>query len=204
MRDVLQEILDASDKRAKGFVADKVRRAGLARSDNQAGSWQDPEQLEALVHLLLDKGILTMVEIGNWTGHTLGIVAACLDVDCAIGLDVKPRIDRAVLETLPIVSVQGDSIVGAYAVDCILSEYPPDLVLIDGDHSYDAALCDWLNIGHNARVACCFHDVDPRYDAIRQNFGPKTVQDLWKELKEGRRWEEALSNNEMGWGILWT
>lgn len=62
-----------------------------------------------------------------------------------------------------------------------------DLAFIDGDHSYDGARQDWLNVGRTAKVAA-FHDINgAEYDALGGG-----IKRTWAELKQHYRTSKTI------------
>ena len=77
-----------------------------------------------------------------------------------------------------------------------------DLVLIDGDHSFEWAWADYVNVGRNARV-CAFHDVN---NAPYREMHLGGVCALWEKVKQSeggdfREFFEHPSREIMGIGV---
>lgn len=70
---------------------------------------------------------------------------------------------------------------------------PYDAVFIDGDHSYDGALRDWLSYGQPMGRLVAFHDIAAKELGISR---------LWSEIKaDGFRTDESI-HSDMGIGVV--
>jgi hypothetical protein len=92
-----------------------------------------------------------------------------------------------------------------YAVGCTSYDFRGqkfDAVFIDGDHSFEWAWADYVNVGRNARV-CAFHDVN---NAPYREMHLGGVCGVWEKVKltEGgdfREFFEHPSREIMGIGV---
>jgi predicted O-methyltransferase YrrM len=73
---------------------------------------------------------------------------------------------------------------------------PYDAVFIDGDHTIEGATADWENYGPMGRIVA-FHDISG--EKFRAD-----VRKVWRQAREGLRWEEFVSDDVRGGiGVLW-
>ncbi|QKD00984.1 class I SAM-dependent methyltransferase [Mesorhizobium loti] len=187
---VVREIEDAKMEELSHstFLETKIRQIGL-RHDRRAlygddvddmnfhapGLWQIPRQLAQAMALLAGQRIVSFLEVGTCDGFTFSFMAACLSrlnpglkattIDIASRL---PTCARIVFKT-PVEFLAGKTS-DAFAGHVF------DLVLIDGDHSYEWITRDYRNVGQQARL-CMFHDINDRF------CGDDTVPKFWRELK---------------------
>ncbi|QND57593.1 class I SAM-dependent methyltransferase [Mesorhizobium huakuii] len=170
------------------FLETKIRQIGL-RHDRRGiygddvsdmnfhapGLWQIPRQLAEAMVLLASQRIVSFLEVGTCDGFTFSFMAACLSrlnpglkattIDIAPSL---PACSRIAFKT-PVKFLSGKTS-DAFAEDVF------DLVLIDGNHSYEWVARDYQNVGRQARL-CMFHDINDRL------CGDDTVPKFWRELK---------------------
>jgi hypothetical protein len=147
------------------------------------GLWQIPTQLASTLTYISKFKIMSVVEIGTWTGWTISLIGAYLHrfnpglqvttVDIGYGFYLHEK----VAERFALRLVLGTS-------DLVSSERF-DLAFIDGDHSYDACSRDYDNVGKRAKI-CMFHDINDR-DVMRYEPNKGGVPRLWKELSSGIR-----------------
>lgn len=145
---------------------------------SRAGILQTPTELADFLLYVARTEPADMVEIGTFTGGTMLIAAAmfqALKPDFHYyGIDPKAR-TLALPRTLERLN---------------LTEWSPatsddhagrafDVVFIDGDHSYDWAKRDYLNLGRHARKICAFHDINA------QQYTPARggVFRFWRQLR---------------------
>lgn len=196
------------------FLETKIRQIGL-RHDGRGlygvdvndmnfhapGLWQIPRQLAEAMVLLASQRIASFLEVGTCDGFTFSFMTACLSrlnpglkattIDIASSLPASARIVfKGPVEFL------------AGMTSDAFAEEVFDLVLIDGNHSYEWVSRDYQNVGRQARL-CMFHDINDRF------CGDDTVPKFWKELKikelGGADFHEFLyhsnSDRVMGIGI---
>ncbi len=160
----------------------------------EPGLWQHPEELALLMVTCRALGVRTVLEVGTFHGGTAALLAAYLKAH------VHP--DATVTSCD----------LNRYVTEPVGYEYHPhatsisfdggnfDLVLIDGNHTYDGARQDYRELEGAKFVA--FHDIKDRAVAELPCGG---VPRLWGELKRDRVTMELLrSDGEpwMGWGLV--
>lgn len=141
-------------------------------------SWQYPNQFSRYLHYLSQQKIKSYVEIGCHKGGTFIITVEYLArfnaIEQAIAVDNWPReIIHEYVKLRPQVqylttSSQSPEFESAYAAQ------QWDLVLIDGDHSYQGASKDFALVESRARFIA-FHD-------IKNSLCPGTQQ-IWADMK---------------------
>lgn len=161
---------------------------------------QNLGELMRFVDLAQSLKVRKYLEIGSRFGDSLYAVMANLPVP-SIGIAVD-------LEARPELYATRDEL-RKMGHDCIVlsgssrnhlnqqmigSAAPFDLILIDGDHTYDAVAADWrIYMPHGKTVV--FHDiVNPENPSVGQ---------LWTEIKARYETKEIISSNsQMGFGIV--
>lgn len=140
-------------------------------------SWQYPNQFSRYLTSLVDKNISSYVEIGCHKGGTFIITVEFLSrfnkINSAVAVDGWYReIMKKYSKLRPEVTYISDSSSSQQFQDAY-KKHDWDLVLVDGDHSYQGAKDDFMMIRDNCRYTA-FHD-------IKNIFCPGTQQ-LWHEL----------------------
>lgn len=141
-------------------------------------SWQYPNQFSRYLHFLSQKKISSYVEIGCHKGGTFIITVEYLNrfhpIERCLAVDNWPRdiineykLIRSEIEYLT-TSSQSSEFYNAYLA------HSWDLVLIDGDHSYQGATADY-NIVKDRAKYIAFHD-------IANSLCPGTQQ-IWADMK---------------------
>jgi hypothetical protein len=174
------------------FLADQIRALGLCYderrlygSDNKHmnagpdGLYHIPEQLAKCLVCLSTFEIRTVLEVGTYSGWTISFITAYLlrfnKMLTAVTVDVRDRFAayEHVKERLPLRFIEGD-------VSAVEHVSPFDLVIIDGDHSYEAARRDYDTVGKSAAI-CMFHDVNDKYVQLHDPTGG--APRLWREVQ---------------------
>ncbi len=142
--------------------------------------WQYPSQLAPYLVHVAGFGIRRYLEIGVQHGGTFVLTTEYLGrfapLEDAIAVDVMnvPSLRRYAAERPPARFVRESSRSQRFR-QLIAESGPFDLVLIDGDHRYDAVLSDWETVRANARLVA-FHDiVDELSPGVRR---------AWAEVRE--------------------
>lgn len=210
---VLKQILSASDEevsslewmraRLKEYGIYPFRNQGEGIVYSQYGMLQVVEEMAGLCCYISGLDVKSAIEIGVATGKSSYIMCAllsrrnpeltytCVDIcDSMDSFDTYHALLPALNKQIPTTSED-------YIGKCY------DFVFIDADHSYDASITDWKNVGQYAGKVTCFHDVYAHeYD--RLNGG---VVRTWKEAVEATKEKEhrvfsAYPDEWMGIGVI--
>lgn len=146
-------------------------------------SWQYPAQFSQYLTALSQRDVESYIEIGCHKGGTFIITVEFLSrfkpITRALAVDNWPRdIMHDYAEINPAVSYIPESSFDQRFTDALKSQMW-DHILIDGDHSYEAAKKDFINCRDHARMLG-FHDV--------VNVYCPGVQQLWSEVKMDEAW----------------
>lgn len=173
------------------------------------------DEFERLFALLRAEGVRRYAEIGARDGNTLFKVLMALE-EGALGVAVDlpggrwgwadsqhmlaKTCERLRRRGRSVEVVLGDS--GSPETIAEVARHAPyDAVLIDGDHSYDAARADWLAYAPLSRIVA-FHDISPGAHATGIE-----IPRLWAEIKADpsvTRVEEIIGRNAgAGVGVVW-
>lgn len=89
-------------------------------------------------------------------------------------------------------------------LDYAIMQGPYDLILIDGDHQYNAVKADWDNYARHGRIIA-LHDIAAPEGHASSKGIPVDVPRLWAEIKavESRTLEIVAPGSKMGFGIVW-
>jgi hypothetical protein len=168
-------------------------------------SWQKLEEIVPFLLYVSHLNIKSYIEIGLKRGGTFSIITAYLhrvcQLDIACGIDIvwqrkhgeefKNRLQKLMPVTIGFLHGTSENYV-----------FKPkfDLCLIDGDHTYDWAKKDWMNIGRYCKY-CAFHDINERKHKKLQGGGAKN---FWAELKTIRRTTEfsSIPADRFGIGLI--
>ncbi len=169
---VLERILDATDKEIHNmdFLLSAVKEYGitplpwLMELDDKVtytenGMIQVPGEFVAFCHYIADMEIQSAIEVGVYRGRSSYFICAILYrnnpelvynmVDIADYLDEFDKFK----EILPCLN----KCIPSTSEDYKGKSY--DFVFIDADHSFDAAMKDYLDVGRYAKKMVCFHDI---------------------------------------------
>lgn len=142
-------------------------------------SWQYPNQFSKYLHFLSKQYIKSYVEIGCHKGGTFIITVEYLNrfntLDRCLAVDNWPReIINEYKSIRPEIEYLTTSSQSSRFYDAYLA-HDWDLVLIDGDHSYNGAKKDYDLVKDRARYIA-FHD-------IANSLCPGTQQ-IWADMKQ--------------------
>lgn len=142
-------------------------------------SWQYPNQFSKYLNFLSKQNITSYLEIGCHKGGTFIITVEYLsrfnNFAHALAVDNWSRNEMTFYEDFnsKIKYIVDDSSSDNFKK--LVTERTWDLILIDGNHSYEAVKKDFYNVKNNARFIA-FHD-------IRNIFCPGTQQ-IWMDIKQ--------------------
>lgn len=177
---------------------------------------QKPDELRAFCELLREWNVRSYLEVGARYGDTFHEVGKHLEPGATmVALDMpngpwgrnnsEEQLRSAVddLRTKHNASVVfGDSRVPA-TIDLVYgrNEHKPfDVVFIDGDHSIEGVVLDWVNYGPMGKIIA-FHDIAP---VTQKTIRKVHVPYLWRILKARYKYKEIHSTSPgMGIGIIW-
>lgn len=154
----------------QSIYGDDVRY--MLKEEGKNGLWQTPMQLAAFLIALREVGpVETYLEVGTMSGYTVTVAAAYLSrfglrrVDTYDVADLCPEGVRDIWARLglPITRhVFQDP--GKEMDGVLLPEY--DLAFIDGDHSSDGVIQDYVRLRDRSRMLA-FHDINDHFcDAV--------------------------------------
>jgi len=200
---------DLSRLRSCHTVADYLRFATVAR----LGYLQVEEELKGFVDLAAAHEPVRALEIGaSWGGTTFALSNSLPSLRTMIGVDLyvgnRIKLKGLVPKQLNLRLINGNSrdpkIVSM--LRSLLGGQPLDLLFIDGDHSYEGALSDFLTYRDLVRDGglIAFHDIqsDGRERGVVTDAWSGGVPVLWRGLKPlYRTWEFIGSPDQFGYGI---
>lgn len=169
---VLNRILNATDDEIHNvdFILFQVREYGITPLPwlqelgeeavfTENGMIQVPGEFANFCHYLVDMKIQSAIEIGVYRGRSSYFICAILyrnNPNLVYEMvDIEDYLDgyEEFSKILPCLKKSIPSTTDDYKG----KEY--DFVFIDADHSYDAAMKDYLNVGRFAKKIVCFHDI---------------------------------------------
>lgn len=171
------------------------------------GAQQDADELAALLAVLADQvHPRAVLEIGAGSGGSTWAWAQLPTMQRVITVDSAGLGDRTMywLDGVRIEVVTGDSREPSTRIQIVgqLGAYDPDMVYIDGDHTYESAVADWEQYGPlvDRGGVIVFHD-SQGYPG-REDFG---VGRLVAELRKDRPVMEVYSRpgGPAGTAIVW-
>ena len=190
--DIIRKILSASDEDVSNFewMRSMVGRYGIfpCREGDmdgngnvvgaRSGMIQRPNEFAEYCVYLSKWHIDTAIEVGVFHGKSSYFMCALLArnnsnlvyelVDIADNLDDYEEFN----ELLPQMSKR----IPSTSEDYIGQAY--DFVFIDADHSYEASMCDYMNLGRYAKKLTVFHDI---YAHEYDHLNGGTVR-MWNEV----------------------
>jgi glycosyltransferase involved in cell wall biosynthesis len=192
--EVIDEILNATDEQVLDYewMLNRVHRYGVFCFPDDwmqgelntnyfvYGLQQIPEEFAAFCNYIAGIEVGIAAEIGVYRGRSSFFICAVLARENRNlrykMIDLFDRIDdfEKFKDKLP----QLEKVIPSCSDDYKNVSF--DFVFIDADHSYDASINDYNNVGQSAKVATAFHDIYAHeYD--HENGG--TVR-TWKEVME--------------------
>lgn len=190
----------------------------MNRPDYETKLLQNDDEFEQFLGLIKSEGVKSYLEIGLGWGGSLWRVGNCLPSGSRIVAVDKTdtasahALFREVLGKLKEQGKDGHLILGNSRDEAVVEEVrkhgPFDCVFIDGDHSYEGSMADWVNYGLLGRMVA-FHDIS--WNETWKSKKPGHVVSMgcpqvWNEVKEGRRHREIKlygAGNYYGIGVVW-
>jgi predicted O-methyltransferase YrrM len=196
--------------RALGFLPLRLRPSRqLAREAVHAGAMQKVGELAGLARMVRSERPSTVLEIGSFIGGTLGLFCKLAEADALlVSVDLPSNYGGATVAELEalaranqrVVAVRRDSHADETRaeVEQLLAGRQVDVLMIDGDHSYEGVRRDFELYAPLVRPAglIAFHDIVPHV-----RIPEIEVERLWAELRDGYEHVEIVeSGRESGFG----
>lgn len=148
-----------------------------------------PLQCEEIFNSVKSEFVLNILEIGRSKGHSFGFFKHSFPNAKVVSIDIVHDKDCDVVASC--FDKNYEFLIGTSKL-LEQREDKYDIILIDGDHSYEGALADWENVqgsfGDNCIV--CFDDI-ARTKTHRKNFGCgkafNEIQDYRKQVFKDKR-----------------
>lgn len=187
---VLKKLLKATDAEVNDYfwMMERISEYGLYPFDitmhyfpnaryTKNGMMQVPSEFAAFCNFISNLQVESAIEVGVYRGRSSYFISALLfrknkQLKYTM-VDIHDHLDNfeAYCEIIPCIKV-----IPATSQDFKHNHY--DFVFIDADHSYEASMLDFLNVGQFANKVVCFHDIHGReYDKL--NGG---IVRTWKEV----------------------
>ncbi len=172
-------------------------------------NYQDPREWADFLELIRGEGVRSYLEIGSKFGDSFQSMAMSMPSGSrSVSVEIKPKDsfrDRVAAMSVfgyDVRLIKGNSTEPA-TIDAARKLGPYDLCFIDGDHSYEGAMADWLNYGPMARIVA-FHDINWKEKPEVKNRVQLFVPTVWQEIRGSYRHAEICHlAKSMGIGILW-
>lgn len=173
---------------------------------------QSTSEIDEFVALLVEEGVRSYLEIGSLYGDTFHYVGMALPEGSGLvavdlpgwkhgqpigkhgqsGKHLKLAARDLVKNGRDARVIIGNSHDPA-TIARVTEHAPFDAIMIDGDHTPEGAMADWLDYGSMGRIVA-FHDI----------VGIPDVTGVWHQAREGKRWREIVSGEaKNGIGVLW-
>ncbi|MHA7965446.1 class I SAM-dependent methyltransferase [Paenibacillus sp. CAU 1782] len=187
---VLKSLLEATDAEVNNFnwMMERISAYGLYPYDvtmhyypnsryTKNGMMQVPSEFAAFCNFISNLQVESAIEVGVHRGRSSYFIAALLFrknknlkytmVDICDHLD-NFEVYSKIIPCVKVIPATSEDFKGKHF----------DFVFIDADHSYDASMLDFLNVGQFANKVVCFHDIHGReYDQF--NGG---IARTWREV----------------------
>ncbi len=172
-------------------------------------NYQDPREWADFLELIRGEGVRSYLEIGSKFGDSfVSMTISMPQGSRAVSVEIKPKDSfRLRVSALNVMGCDASIIKGNSTdpaiVEAVRKLGPFDLCFIDGDHSYEGAMADWLNYGPMARIVA-FHDIAWKERPGVKNRLELFVPTVWQEIRGRYRHAEiSHMSASMGIGILW-
>lgn len=177
---------------------------------------QVASEFEGFLSLIKDEGVKSYLEIGTARGDTFHeIVSQMPKGSKAVAVDYPENgwglsgSQYQLRDASKDLKYKGYSVGVVFGnsryqgvIDNVERRGPYDLILIDGDHTYEGVKADWENYGHMGKIVA-FHDI-ANHGRPNKRGEVIEVARFWNEFKGDFRHVEFLEEgSEMGMGVLW-
>lgn len=157
---------------------------------------QNEYELRSMIEFFVNAGVKSYLEIGARHGDTfhevminLPVGSRGVAVDLPGGLWGRDDTAKSLFKAVDDLRQRGyiiDVILGDSTeqpvIDKVISKFPFDACLIDGNHLYDGVKADWNNYRGTSAIVC-FHDTVGEGQTEKQFSNPVEVPRLWAEIK---------------------
>jgi predicted O-methyltransferase YrrM len=176
---------------------------------------QDLDELRRFVSMAVDLDVRRYLEIGSRNGDSFYAVMANLrpgafgmSIDLPETSETMSRMASTLMELRTYHGQQFNLFYGSstsFPARCAARVLAPfDLILIDGDHTYDGVSADWRNYS-NLGTVVVVHDIDAP-DGWKSSGLPNEVGRFWRDLQENLRPavinEFITPGSKMGYGVV--
>jgi cephalosporin hydroxylase len=180
---------------------------------------QVAQEIEALLNIIGQRKINTMLEIGTWNGGTLFLFSHMINGNAMlISLDMPQGEFGGGYEdykipiytnfaqdnqTVHLVRADSHSKASLHKIEAILKGAKLDFLFIDGDHTYDGVKKDFEMYSPLLRKGglIAFHDI-----CVHTVESGCNVHPFWEEIKHAYKYEELISDVNQKWagiGLLY-
>jgi len=189
----------------------------LAETFSGMKGCQHEEELGAFIEILKSENVRSYLEIGSRYGDSLHKIGMALpegsrivSVELADALWGKPGsrdyLDKVASDLCKsgreTEVIWGDSR-SPLVIANVLRLGPFDACLIDGDHTIEGAVSDWINYGPMSKIVA-FHDIVARKAHDGRSGRKVDVPWVWDALKRRYQHKELVGpSSPMGIGVLW-
>lgn len=178
---------------------------------------QDLDELRQFVTLAVDLDVRRYLEIGSRNGDSFFAVMANLQagsfgmsIDLPENAETMRRMTSTLVELRDYHGQKTNLFYGSSRSDAAKAaaraNNPFDMVLIDGDHTYEGVRLDWVDYAPLAKVVV-IHDIDAP-DGWKSSGLPNDVGHFWRDLKNrghgstGKTREFITPGSKMGYGVV--
>ncbi len=176
------------------------------------GAIQKISELSPVISLLREEELSTVVEVGTMQGGTFWLwcqmatddaLLASIDLPCGEGGSTLEQLERIKLygkaqQNLHFIRQDSHAPETLEALEVTLGERKADLLVIDGDHTYEGVKNDFEFYSTQVKKGgyIFFHDINKH--SVLQNC---KVDEYWNEIKSDyQHWEFIDNDDDRGWG----